>query len=158
MRIVKLDETGDTIVEVIIAMGILTFIIIGAYVTTNISTTQQDRSGQRDQALQLAQSQIELLKAMSLQGTVIPNWPSWCIYANGASLIASKNPVASPTPYSPSNFTGNCNVNTADLATPTQPFFSVSIQQILAGNFTIQVNWYGTGGGIDNVTLGYRTN
>ncbi|TAH34118.1 hypothetical protein EYC59_03925 [Candidatus Saccharibacteria bacterium] len=57
-----LNRRGDTIVEVLIAVGVISFILISAYMISNRSTHSIRTGQERQEALALAQSQIELIR------------------------------------------------------------------------------------------------
>jgi prepilin-type N-terminal cleavage/methylation domain-containing protein len=63
-----IDRRGDTLVEVIIAMAIVSVVLAGSYAITsrNLSITQG--TNERSQAQQLVQKQIELLRVFSQKG------------------------------------------------------------------------------------------
>src|SRR5687767_4350813 len=57
-------ERGDTIVEVLIAIAVVSLILGGAYTTTNRSMQATRSAQERSVALTLAESQIERLNGM----------------------------------------------------------------------------------------------
>jgi len=63
MIIHRLDKQGDTLVEVLIAMAIISLVLVGAYVTSVRNATALQSSQEREQAQRLVQSQIEALRA-----------------------------------------------------------------------------------------------
>lgn len=63
MRSIIKNIKGDTIVEVLIAIVILSLILTGAYVTSNDSLLNIRDAEERIQALGIAQSQAETLRA-----------------------------------------------------------------------------------------------
>jgi len=61
---------GDTIVEVLIAIAVLSLVLGGAFVATNRSLQGTRDAQERINALKLAETQIEQLKAMSADDDV----------------------------------------------------------------------------------------
>jgi prepilin-type N-terminal cleavage/methylation domain-containing protein len=57
-----MGQNGDTLVEVLISILIVSMILTGAYVTTNRSTLRVIDSQEHAQALKLAESQLELIR------------------------------------------------------------------------------------------------
>ena len=57
-------QRGDTLVEVLIAIAVVSLILGGAYVTTNRSLYATRAAQERGNALKLAESQIEQLKGI----------------------------------------------------------------------------------------------
>jgi prepilin-type N-terminal cleavage/methylation domain-containing protein len=131
-NIKQFRERGDTIVEVLIAIAVISLILGGAYVTTNGSLRATRSAQERGNALKLVESQVEQLKGLIASnpdavfggGTPSP----FCIYNNA---------IVAPA-------TGNCNVNTAGEPTGARIF---NIEITRAGNvFTIENNWADVGG------------
>jgi type II secretory pathway pseudopilin PulG len=60
-----LKQTGDTIVEVLIAMTVLSAVLGSAYVLANLSLQRVRQSQEHSEALKLAQAQIEQVKQLA---------------------------------------------------------------------------------------------
>lgn len=58
---IRLSNRGDTLIEVLLAIAIVSFILVAAYVTANKNTAINQDTQERSQALQLATSQLEFL-------------------------------------------------------------------------------------------------
>src|ERR1017187_1268844 len=63
-KFIKLHQKGDTIIEVLIAIAIISFILGGAYVTSNNSLLATHDAQEHGAALQLLQTEVELLKGV----------------------------------------------------------------------------------------------
>lgn len=63
MLMLKLKQAGDTIVEVLIAIGVVSAIIGGAYASSNHSLRGSLQAQEHSVALKLAESQMESLDA-----------------------------------------------------------------------------------------------
>lgn len=128
-------QRGDTIVEVLIAIAVISLILGGAYVTTNTSLRATRSAQERGNALKLVESQLEQLKGIidtdpnAVFGTS-PAPPSpFCIYNNA---------IVAPA-------TGNCTLNTSGTPTTSDPRFNLAITR--SGNvFTIRNTWDDVGG------------
>lgn len=59
----RTTERGDTLVEVLIAMAIMSLVLVGAYVTSTRNSTVLQNSQEREQAQRLVEAQIEMLRA-----------------------------------------------------------------------------------------------
>jgi Tfp pilus assembly protein PilV len=142
------QQRGDTIVEVLISITVVSLILGSAYVTTNKSLQSTRASQERSNALKLAESQVEQLKGAvanaATSATVMGAIGPFCIYANAGTL----NVVTLPDI--------NCVVSTSGVATNTEPKFNVSITR--SGNdFTIKDTWNNINGkSVDQVTIKYR--
>lgn len=66
----KLGKAGDTIVEVMLAMTVVSLVLTGAFVSSSKAFHGGRLSQERGEALKLAEAQIENLKALAATGTV----------------------------------------------------------------------------------------
>ncbi len=55
-------QAGDTIVEVLIAIAVVSLVLAGAYASSNHDVSAQQDSQEHGQALKLAQTQVEFLR------------------------------------------------------------------------------------------------
>lgn len=144
----SLRERGDTIVEVLIAIAVVSLILGGAYVTTNRSLLATRAAEERGNALKLAESQVEQLKGLAKTdpdaifggGTPMP----FCVSATTGALIAADN--------------NDCKVNAAGAHDGIEPIFNLSISRGSDGNtFTVTNRWASVRGDTDDqVRLIYR--
>lgn len=151
---VSLRERGDTIVEVLIAIAVVSLILGGAYVTTNKSLLATRAAEERGNALKLAESQVEQLKGLAKldpnsifgAGTPMP----FCIRTDASS------PSGIGTPISANN--NDCKVNVAGAHDGIEPIFRLSITRGSDGNtFTVTNTWSSVNGDVDDqVRLIYR--
>jgi type II secretory pathway pseudopilin PulG len=159
IRIKKLDQLGDTIIEVLIALVIIGTVLGGAFQITSLSLKTELNSNHRSQALKIAETQIETMKtqyvtsatfAASLSGTsAMAN-----VCMNGVALIISPP--------------GNCVFDsTGAAAIPgSQPSFTVAItsKSTLLNKWSQieeDVTWTGDNANVttpDRLTLYYNFN
>jgi type II secretory pathway pseudopilin PulG len=141
-------EQGDTIVEVLIAIAVVSLILGGAYVTTNRSLQTTRAAEERGNALKLSESQVERLKGLaktnptSIFGGATPM--PFCVSPNtGAPIAASSN---------------DCRVSAAGTPTTTQPIYTISITRGSDGNtFTVINQWVDVSGKVtDRLQMIYR--
>jgi len=141
----SIRQRGDTLVEVLISIAVVSLILGGAYVTTSRSLNATRAAQERGIALKLAESQIERLKGLAatnptaLFGAAAPN--PFCISSAGAVIAASN---------------AACAVDTSGAATTVQPIFRLSIAR--AGNeFTLTETWVDVSGkNTDRMQMKYR--
>lgn len=142
-------EKGDTIVEVLIAISVVSMVLGGAYVTTNRSLLATRAAEERGNALKLAESQIEQLKGIANSnqadtifgsGTPMP----FCISGVSGAVVSATNP--------------DCKVNAGGQPNTTQPVYSLSIVRGSDNNtFTVTNQWADASGKItDSLRLIYR--
>lgn len=156
-----LKQRGDTIIEVMIAMSILGMVLATAFTIANRSYALGLAARERGEALQIAESQLELMQiASNTEGTDIfdydPTNPLFCIddTTNPISRIGftgtpgeisgNIDPI---TTYAP-----GCQLGTSDR-------FKVSIEQDSAdtNTYSIRVRWESVlGGNIEELNHVYR--
>jgi type II secretory pathway pseudopilin PulG len=143
-KIKALQERGDTIVEVLISIAVISTVMAGAFVTTNHSLQATRQAQERVNGLKLVESQIELIKAVAstnsnaLFGAGAP--VSYCI-TSASAVVASTNTA--------------CAVDTTGAASSKEPVFHLSITRT-NNTFTIRNTWSNVRGAQDNVEMKYR--
>ncbi|HSX31884.1 MAG TPA: hypothetical protein VLF43_01360 [Candidatus Saccharimonadales bacterium] len=147
-------ERGDTIVEVLISIAVVTMVLGGAYVTTNRSLLNTRGAQERGTALKLAESQLEQLKS------VIAVTPEKIFGGGGFTPPVHFCITGGVTVYDSTVTPGNANckvdVNGAPAGANVQPAYSLAITR--SGNdFTIDESWLNVGGKVtDQLQLVYR--
>jgi Tfp pilus assembly protein PilV len=137
----KKHERGDTIVEVMISLIIISSVIVGAFVVSRISSRNIRNSEEHSQALQMLQGQVEMLKAYGDSHTgsanLLPTSGTFCMKSDG-----------NPGPAS------NCaNLNT---------YYTLTVEQTavakdgFAPTYTFTVTWPAQDGSISNENIVYR--
>lgn len=146
------SQRGDTIVEVLICMLIVSMILGGAYVTTRRSSTGIRSSQEHTEALKLIQSQIEQLRANATQATVGPN-PSIFTAAQPFCMFEGKPLEADSS--------GKCRQNSSGIPVPIseQPAYRLTVLYKPEGEgtkFTIRADWDSLTGEPAYETIFYR--
>lgn len=153
------NQRGDTIVEVLIAIGIIAVVLGGAYIATNRALRQGRAAQERSEALEVAREQLERIRYIvtdSVGTDIYTGTPTFCI-ASDLSLVTVSN-VADPSGY-----------NAACRPDPTSRY-AASVERTGSGSslvFTVRVLWENVTGststvgatslpGYDEVTLEYR--
>lgn len=72
-------QRGDTIVEVLIAIGLLGLVLSGAYVVVSRNVTSNRMSQERLEAVKIAESQFERLKIVTANDTAAFGWSNFCV-------------------------------------------------------------------------------
>lgn len=126
-------QAGDTIVEVLVAVGVVAFILTSAYVLSLRSTASTQDAQERGQALKLVETQLEFLRnAGTISG-------GNCFDTNG-------------TPTNTCTFTPN--------GSGTEPAFTLTVAANTNGcnnSYSVQAIWDGIAGNVNNVSMCYRT-
>ncbi|HSX30213.1 MAG TPA: prepilin-type N-terminal cleavage/methylation domain-containing protein [Candidatus Saccharimonadales bacterium] len=139
-------QRGDTIVEVLIAMAVVSLILGGAYVTTNRSLLATRSAQERSIALKLAESQMERLKSL------VATNPDQIFGAAAPSTFCISNTNTVQTAPSAA-----CGFNAAGAGnSTTEPVFKIAITK--SGNqFNLNETWFDVNGKItDKLQMKYR--
>jgi prepilin-type N-terminal cleavage/methylation domain-containing protein len=147
------NQAGDTIVEVMVVLAVLSLALGISYATADRSLLDSRQANQNSQATALLQSQIENLR------TLAPN-PStdasgYIFNAGQDFCIDSSGDVAPTTSALPSS---SCAFDVFGNSIPTQ--ILIDYQQtagVTGGTFNLYASWPNIDGqGSDTVTLSYR--
>lgn len=148
------NQRGDTIVEVLISIAIISLILAGAYAITNTSLRTTRDSEERAAALKLTQGQFELIRSMmnSTAGAAVLNAPP----ATTGSFCIIPNTTASSQPTVLASTSANCKQNTTGVPTTVEPVYKLAITK--SGNlFTARTTWNSIiDSSQDNVQMSYK--
>jgi prepilin-type N-terminal cleavage/methylation domain-containing protein len=150
MRIIKpqnLHQRGDTLVEVLVCIAILSLILGGAFILTNRSLQSTRSAQERVNAVKLVEAQLERIKNLAndpatsdqIFGSGVP--ASYCLDQSGAVVDASN---------------AACHMGPDGTATATEPIFNLSVSR--SGNtFTVNNVWNSvTGRSQETIQMKYR--
>lgn len=146
VKLKQLAERGDTIVEVLISIAVVSLILGGAYVTTNRSLQASRAAQERTNASKIVEGQIEAIKDLSNSNPtqVYDNASQFCVNLATSTTVATNNAA--------------CKVDSN--ASPTSDTFAYNITVNRQGTdtFTVAVKWDSivNKGQQDNVTMTYR--
>lgn len=139
------NQRGDTIVEVLIAIAVVSLVLVTAYATSTRNINTLEDTQEHSEALQLAQTQIEYLHdaTQAARGT--------------ASSGGCFDNAGAPMPSGSSN----CKVDASDTPTGAQPQFQIVLTSTPTSAglniYQVQVTWQSLlGGQTNNVTLYYQ--
>jgi type II secretory pathway pseudopilin PulG len=150
------SQRGDTIVEVMIVLAVLSFAIIISYASANRSLADARQSEENSYAAELAQSQIEQIRGMVI--SAMPTSTGNISTLNVSEMSGNPFCMSSGAPLSAS--TPSCQPTIPVGGTPytitdtlSQPVPSLPAQD----HFEVQVTWPDAlGHGQDIVTLFYE--
>jgi len=142
-------ERGDTMIEVLIVIAVISLVLAGAYVTTSRSLESTRAAQERVIALKLAETQIERIKGLAASTTIPhplfgPSAPTtFCVSPSSGQPVGVSGSVCA---FSTSGTNNNTN----------EPIFNISI--VRAGNyFVLTETWQDVGGrNGDRLNLRYR--
>ena len=146
-----LGQKGDTIVEVLIAIAIMTAVLSTAYGITNNSVKSNQESQEHGVALRLAESQIEQLKSHLEAGKTVPGSPAnFCMYT--ASNETNVEVISGAMPST--NFglyPANCKL---DEGLAIDRYNAVIVRT--GDTYRVHVDWDGPKGEVSSESLVYR--
>ncbi len=130
------SQRGDTIVEVLIAIGIVSLVLVTAYATSNRNAQTMQNTREQTQAQKLVEGQIEYLRA----------------YSGSDTFSSTKCFVGS-------NITSgaNCTVNGSGTTVGsgyTGASYALGITKS-SSVYTVSAQWDKLGGGKGNITMHY---
>lgn len=140
-------ERGDTMVEVLIAIAVVSLVLGGAYVTTNNSLQSARAAQERSIALKLAESQIEQIKGIAGDPTrsdlifdgSAPN--PFCISTGGDPVTDSHD---------------DCKLGPDATHATVEPIFTIKVTRT-GNNFLLEESWANVSGKTtDKLQLRYR--
>ncbi len=124
-------KRGDTIVEVLLAIAIVSAVLAGAYVTTNRSLRVGRDAQEASEALELAEGQIERIKSLSAQPIVgkdiySPSLAGFCI-TSSLEIVTISNLAA---------------IDSYDVKCKSS-FYSIGVEKITDKRYVARVQWPG---------------
>lgn len=161
MRIKNHNQTGDTIVEVLVCILVISVVLAGAFTVTNKSLLSVRASQERSQAIKLAEAQLERLRtAEAATSLVVP----FCIYPDG-TVTAAGSPTSKECYFGlDGDIIGVANVlgTPGAAGTPVEnlyssdkgPQYQVRIQ-LTAGTYEVKVKWVAIRGDLGQATMNY---
>jgi type II secretory pathway pseudopilin PulG len=149
------SEAGDTIVEVLICIMIISTVLTGAFVTTSRSQHGIRNSQEHAEALQLIESQLEQLRANARRSNsdVFGTAQPFCMHSTSAN---------GPTPLYAVH-QAKCVLDSGGDPTTGEPAYKIGITRSSGGVssdgwlFTVHVHWDSvTGQGQEKEQMVYR--
>jgi prepilin-type N-terminal cleavage/methylation domain-containing protein len=146
MRHLRKHQNGDTIVEVLIAIAIISMVLATGYAITNRNLALTQDTQEQSQAQEILQHQVEDLRAMSSDGTISGFAQGDCVIGNGGALQFS-NYNTPACNFFPNGNLGGCS---------TEPCYRVKIDKNALGAYEATVNWNNIHGTDVTQELDYR--
>lgn len=133
----QLNQSGDTIVEVMIAVAVVGFVLAGAFVSANRSTKAVLKSQERAEALKFSESQLESIRAAAIRKdpVIFGAVGDFCIDSSGVSQTGGTVP---------------CRFG-------TDGRYAITARREAGDTFRITTNWDSIDGkNVENIRLSYR--
>lgn len=151
MILIKLNHSGDTIVEVLLSLVVISMVLAGAYSITSFSLQTEVNSQHRSQATQIAQSQLEILKNQATDIYQVPTYitnvgvnptDTFCMVGNNLKVYpAYKCSFNSDGTANTSSSTTGFTVRITNISSAASPWSNVSVNvtwNSTSGSSTLQ--------------------
>lgn len=155
----KLKQTGDTIVEVLIAIAVVSAVLSGAYTIANKSSIQIRDAQERGEAQKFASEIVERLSSNAKNSPNIytTGTQRFCIVTsnNGTYSANDRIDISSPLPAvnAPStDYRSECNKQN----NPVGYFSVIERDTVQNTKFNVYVRWAALGGGFNEVKFVYE--
>lgn len=158
MRRVSKKQRGDTIVEVLIAVAVISSMLVGAFTIINKSSQQIRMAQERSEAKTQATTLLEKIKGDPLAYR-LTEWH--CVNTASGSVVnagAADAPMATAPAYQSADdteakFNSNCNYTVSGGAVGYVTIFSYDSASEV---FTTITRWDKAGGGREQLIMKYR--
>jgi len=130
------NQRGDTIIEVLIAVAIVSLVLTAAYALTNKNAAATQEVQEQAYAQKLVEQQVELLRS-----SVAPTGRG-CYNVTDGSFVAAATPPPSPNPCAISNGGATYDL----LITPP----------VSGSTYTVTAGWDTVSGSHANITVYYK--
>lgn len=164
LSMTKLNQAGDTIVEVLIAIAVVSGVLGITYsiMNKNVATIQDNQ--ERTEASKLVQGQLELLRRASEDvNSSITLDDNFCLSVDTVSGVIEKNGniltngLVKDSGSGTDGYNGDC-IGTVG----TDDRYFINIVDVYPGgsnartNFRVMVRWHSLAGGDSQVVMSYR--
>lgn len=152
------NQVGDTIVEVVIAVMVVSVLLAGAFAVTNRSARAVRDSEEHAQALQLLQGQLELLRHAAAQPATLTALPSisqpFCL--DSAGVIHQPASTSSQCLITSSFGAGSTLGYRLAIVSPTSSPATCNTSSCSTTTFNLTASWPSLNGGTNTVYLSYK--
>jgi type II secretory pathway pseudopilin PulG len=151
----RLKQTGDTIVEVLIAMAVISLVLAGAFTTANRSSHNVRQAQERSEAIKYSEQQLEQLKAL------VKSNPSAVFSLTTQTTLfctSSTGLVPFTTGTLPARDSDTFSIYPANCKAGNIPgSYNLSIIRVGTNDFRVVARWNNAiGTGNDEITMWYR--
>jgi prepilin-type N-terminal cleavage/methylation domain-containing protein len=143
-------QSGDTIVEVLIAMAVISLVLATSYAITNRNINVNQDTQERNQAQQIVQRQIEELRALYEADQTLPG------FNNNSNTCIITDPPDDSNPHFVDN-SDTCNLFSNSKAGPCtdELCYQVKIIEHDQGIYNVTVQWDNLHAATSTVSMEY---
>lgn len=151
------NQEGDTIVEVLISIAIVSAILGSAYAVVSRTSKNSQQAREHSQALKIAEGQLETLKVAN---TISLPSEQFCFKESNHQPVKISSAAAPLTnlavPTIAAGYDAECKYADADGSAGTADRYWVAFTRTAANTYKIHVKWDGATGSVDSVELAYK--
>lgn len=148
---IKKSQHGDTIVEVLLAVAVISSMLVGAFSIANKSSSQIRMAQERSEATKLTTTVLELSKKNADLSANKNQW--YCYDYNNKKLIKV---LGLPAYASVGDVNSAYNSDCLYAPSGGVQFISFVILESPANKFTVNTRWDGVGGAREQQVMMYR--
>lgn len=150
----RLNIRGDTIIEVLLSMTIVSSVLGGGFVAANKYLDGSRLAQERGEATKFAEAQMESLKVIAGDPTNrvhdTTSGKTFCVDSSRHRVDIAPGPLPALAADNLASYPAACRVG-------TDGRYSVAIERVSQNDFTVTARWNGSGlGGLDEVKFNYR--
>lgn len=140
-KLMRLNHRGDSIVEVLISIAIISLVVASAFALTNRNTSSMQASKEHVQGQKMVERQIELLRQEADKNAVVGG----CFDSSGDKKTGADCVVMADGQKTPDNYSGaSYTLSITKTSNPSSPNI-----------FVVSAKWERLGGGTGEVTMYY---
>ena len=164
------NQIGDTIIEVLLAVGIVGLAVAGGYGIANRSLRQARQAQERGEALKLAEGQVEAIKAYAADDgatdtAALFSQDTYCVNLSNSTELTpiTFTDAGRDLPELDADTLGDypdpeCKEGLYHVALESESQGSSSSDKVEIYEFTVSVRWFSLGGSDkEQVQINYRT-
>ncbi len=157
MKLTKTNQRGDTIIEVLIAIAVISSVLAITYSIMNRNLLTMQDNQERTEASKIAQSQIEMLRnAWNVEHNALKKLPGKDDNLSAVPVCMkadSANPVVEITGGIPNEYTHD---DFSTYSVCRQGIYNMAIRSNGSDNYLISVRWDSLTGTKSEVVMGYK--
>lgn len=150
MQLRRLQQRGDTIVEVLIAIAVVGMVLGGAYVVVNSNVKNNQRAQEQSRAVKVAESQLEQLRNYAVNNPLPTG--NFCLNTSGGTTTKTDFAFTGTLPTTNNNYPVACR---QDDGAVTDRYMT-GIRAEAGNRFTVYISWDGPTGTRAQVSIAYK--
>lgn len=162
MNIRRLNQAGDTIIEVLVAVAVVSMVLASAFVTVNRTSKNARLTQENQEALKLAEGQLEAIRGLAgnaaAAATLFSTPRQFCVNKDGVTLSAFSATTYAGTNINTPGYYPDDGSHTRCVRqlTGEDYLYYISVSKPTVSTFRVNVDWNGPTANRANVSLIYE--